>query len=106
MIASGETEAFRSTITLKRFSDFLEWYQTQLEITPANLSFYRNSLEGLLAIQKNNITMAPSSSIVMYEPQIELEKLIVRPTAQLDIIDMLNNARTSPDLPLIIANMG
>jgi hypothetical protein len=42
----------------------------------------------------------------MYAPQVELEKLIIRPTHALNIIDMISNARTSPEVPLIIANMG
>lgn len=106
MVVGFEDSDFPVEFSVNRFSDIATWYREQTEVRPTNLAFYRDSLQKLLRIEETeSFRTSPVRDIKLYEPQVELDRVIIRPIKPLNVIDMINNARTSPDVPLIIANM-
>lgn len=92
--------SYRDTpLTMERFTEILGWYEDQAQREVINSSFYRESLEALNKIPTN-------PNLVTYDPQVRLERLVVRSNKLLDMIDMISDAQTSLDVPLIVANTG
>lgn len=119
IISRLEYESSPLHVSPARFTDNVAWYKEQMGLTPTpapsiygapapsvenlvprinptTISFYGDSLIKLSKI--------PVVKLQMYEPQVELERMIIRPTEPLDMIDMVSQARTSPDVPIIVAN--
>lgn len=91
-----------------RINESLEWYRERMDmkISQQAASFYEESLTRLMKIPTSYTSRDNKKvPIQMYAPQIELERLIIRPSEQLDLVDVISNTRTSPDLPIIVANV-
>lgn len=86
------------SLNQKRFDDASQWYRDQVHyrIEPSALSFYSVSLKSLLSMAEMNLQI--------YPPTIEVERMIIRPLESIDLVDTMSHARTSPSIPLIIAN--
>lgn len=91
-----------------KINDALEWYREQMDmkISQQAASFYEESLTRLLNIPTIYTNRENRQiPLQMYAPQVELERLIIRPTDPLDMVDVMSRARTSPDVPIIVANI-
>jgi len=92
-----------------KVNEALEWYREQMDmkISQQAAAFYEESLTRLMSIPTTYINrLGEDIPIQMYSPQMELERMIIRPTEPLDMVDMMSRARTSPDVPIIVANVG
>lgn len=94
-----EHESSPYHMTIPKINDAIDWYREQLEmrISQQSASFYERSLLGLLSI--------PTVPLQVYSPETELERVVIRPLYPLDIIDTISSARTSADMPIIIASV-
>lgn len=102
-----ETSPFHMTQT--RINDAIEWYREQMDmkISQQAASFYETSLNRLIQIPTvYKDADGRQIPIQMYAPQVELERLIIRPMEPLDLVDVVSRARTSPDVPIIVAHTG
>ncbi len=97
VISRLEPESSSLFMTRTKFNEAKSWYLSRIfEQRPIkDISFYENSLNGLIALRQR-------SNIVTYPPVIEMERVILRSTEILDMIDMINEAKTSPNMPLIM----
>lgn len=98
IISRLESETSPLYMNTTNITDAIEWYRDRMGMKISSVSFYTESLSHLLETPL-------SSKVQIYPPQVELERVIIRPTEVFDIVDVISAARTSPDLPIIIANV-
>lgn len=100
IISRLENESSPYHMNQNKSADALEWYKERLntKIPSTSISFYENSLTQLMNMPITNI------SLQIYSPQVDLERLIIRPIETLDMVDVISNARTSSDVPIIVIN--
>lgn len=84
-----------------RFNDAKSWYLSHIleGRYMGNISFYQESLQGLIALRDTNLEHI---DIVTYPPSVEMERIVLRSTRVLDMIDMIDDARTSANIPMVM----
>lgn len=99
IISRLEHESSPYHMGISKVNDATDWYREQMEmrVSQQAASFYERSLNALLSM--------PATPIQMYSPEMEMERVIIRPLSPIDIVDMISHARTSADMPILIASV-
>jgi len=97
-ISMLENEQSSIYMNENKIQDALEWYQNMkiFSLRRENLSLYKDSLEKIYDINKNN------DKIDIFDLEMQLEKIQISPLDELDILDLMSSAETSKDVPMII----
>lgn len=102
IISKLEHESSPLYMKEKDIRDAYEWYKKQIDthIMPDRISFYRDALERLNALE------VPDYGIIMYPLIKDIQKVIIRPVQSMDVIDTLSQAHTSASMPMVVAKVG
>lgn len=100
IISRMEYDGSPLAMNQQRFDDAIAWYDEQLKFTidPTVQSFYRTSLTNLMSIA--------TVPLQLYAPQVDIERMIIRPTQPIDIVDTISVAKASSTIPILMANTG
>lgn len=90
-------------ITLPSIIDGYKEYYDNLGLKCSNPTFYTDTLSLLYAMDTNSDDM---QDFVMYDARLETERIIMQPKKPISLIDTINNAYTSPDMPFIAIHDG
>jgi len=103
-------------LTISKINDYIEWYDShkrqRLQVVKEGevptrtdqIQFYPYSFEVLDQIEKSSSSPV-YRDMQIFPPQMKTTKYIIHPTTSINAIDMISNAITSMDLPLIAGDI-
>jgi len=96
-------------VTAKTAPKMRKWYESKVKTIPLSYidddnndliaELYSKILTPLAQDSDDHIKIDPR--IQIFDPQVALERFIIRPTKRLDIVDLVRRSRLSADMPMI-----